>query len=230
MSSLSLSGDRILVADHGRRARQRGDIADRLVGGGLLIRGCIVGVGRKRRRRLRRLSRANCIRGGATSRVRGRSALEGAGIAGRLDMPQSAKKPASQIAVESRCDVTMKPARVRAKMRGRRISGLPDEPCVNSACGLGRKQSSEGEKCTRPGLSVTQRYAGKLLRAKRGKPLTARAFPHKKYPAKKLRGVSLREEPIQLTRFQVWPPQNRPPKAQPWTFRMFGPFIAIVES
>jgi hypothetical protein len=35
---------------------------------------------------------------------------------------------------------------------------------------------------------------------------------------------------VQLTRFQVWPPQNIPPKAQPWTFRVFGPFIAIVES
>jgi hypothetical protein len=34
----------------------------------------------------------------------------------------------------------------------------------------------------------------------------------------------------QLIRFQVWPPQNRPPKAQPWTFKRFGPFIAIVES
>jgi len=34
----------------------------------------------------------------------------------------------------------------------------------------------------------------------------------------------------QLMRFQVWPPQNMPPKAQPWTLRMFGPFIAMVES
>ena len=36
--------------------------------------------------------------------------------------------------------------------------------------------------------------------------------------------------PRQLTRFQVWPPQNMPPKAQPCTRIAFGPFIAIVES
>ncbi len=36
-------------------------------------------------------------------------------------------------------------------------------------------------------------------------------------------------EEIQLMRFQVWPPQNSPPKAQPWTLRRFGPFIAMVE-
>ena len=35
---------------------------------------------------------------------------------------------------------------------------------------------------------------------------------------------------VQLTRFQVWPPQNMPPKAQPWTRSAFVPFIAIVES
>jgi hypothetical protein len=34
----------------------------------------------------------------------------------------------------------------------------------------------------------------------------------------------------QLTRFQVWPPQNRPPKAQPCTCIAFGPLMAIVES
>ena len=34
----------------------------------------------------------------------------------------------------------------------------------------------------------------------------------------------------QLTRFQVWPPQNIPPKAQPCTRIAFGPFMAIVES
>ena len=34
----------------------------------------------------------------------------------------------------------------------------------------------------------------------------------------------------QPTRFQVWPPQNMPPKAQPCTRIAFGPFIAIVES
>jgi hypothetical protein len=34
----------------------------------------------------------------------------------------------------------------------------------------------------------------------------------------------------QLTRFQVWPPQNIPPKAQPWTLSELGPFSAIVES
>ena len=34
----------------------------------------------------------------------------------------------------------------------------------------------------------------------------------------------------QLTRFQVWPLQNMPPKAQPCTRSAFGPFIAIVES
>ena len=34
----------------------------------------------------------------------------------------------------------------------------------------------------------------------------------------------------QLTRFQVWPPQNMPPKAQPCTRITFGPFIAMVES
>jgi len=31
-------------------------------------------------------------------------------------------------------------------------------------------------------------------------------------------------------RFQVWPPQNMPPNAQPWTFSALGPFIVIVES
>ncbi len=43
----------------------------------------------------------------------------------------------------------------------------------------------------------------------------------------------LRVEPKgrnQLTRFQVWPPQNMPPKAQPWTLSVLGPFSAIVES
>ncbi len=34
----------------------------------------------------------------------------------------------------------------------------------------------------------------------------------------------------QPTRFQVWPPQNIPPKAQPCTRIAFGPFMAIVES
>jgi hypothetical protein len=34
----------------------------------------------------------------------------------------------------------------------------------------------------------------------------------------------------QLTRVQVWPPQNIPPKAQPWTRRLSAPFSAIVES
>jgi hypothetical protein len=34
----------------------------------------------------------------------------------------------------------------------------------------------------------------------------------------------------QLTRVQVWPPQNMPPKAQPWTRRLSVPFSAIVES
>ncbi|MET4800083.1 hypothetical protein ABIA96_002652 [Bradyrhizobium sp. LB11.1] len=34
----------------------------------------------------------------------------------------------------------------------------------------------------------------------------------------------------QLTRFQIWPPQNMPPKAQPCTRIAFGPFMAIVES
>ncbi|MGY3235281.1 hypothetical protein ACVWZ4_004157 [Bradyrhizobium sp. USDA 4472] len=34
----------------------------------------------------------------------------------------------------------------------------------------------------------------------------------------------------QLTRFQVWPPQNIPPNAQPCTRIAFGPFMAIVES
>ena len=34
----------------------------------------------------------------------------------------------------------------------------------------------------------------------------------------------------QPTRFQVCPPQNMPPKAQPWTRSTFGPFMAIVES
>jgi len=40
----------------------------------------------------------------------------------------------------------------------------------------------------------------------------------------------LGERGYQLTRFQVWPPQNMPPKAQPWTRREAVPFIAIVES
>src|SRR3954466_3932178 len=35
---------------------------------------------------------------------------------------------------------------------------------------------------------------------------------------------------VQLTRFQVWPPQNMPPKAQPWTRSVLVPFIAMVES
>ena len=35
---------------------------------------------------------------------------------------------------------------------------------------------------------------------------------------------------LQLMRFQVWPPQNMPPKAQPWTLSTFGPFMAMVES
>jgi hypothetical protein len=34
----------------------------------------------------------------------------------------------------------------------------------------------------------------------------------------------------QLIRFQVWPPQNMPPKAQPCTRSVFGPFIAMLES
>jgi hypothetical protein len=35
---------------------------------------------------------------------------------------------------------------------------------------------------------------------------------------------------VQLTRFQVCPPQNMPPKAQPCTRSEFVPFIAMVES
>ena len=34
----------------------------------------------------------------------------------------------------------------------------------------------------------------------------------------------------QPTRFQVWPPQNMPPKAQPCTRSVVVPFVAIVES
>ncbi len=34
----------------------------------------------------------------------------------------------------------------------------------------------------------------------------------------------------QFTRVQVWPPQNMPPNAQPWTRSVSGPFRAIVES
>ena len=34
----------------------------------------------------------------------------------------------------------------------------------------------------------------------------------------------------QLARFQVWPPQNMPPKAQPWTLSVSVLFSAIVES
>jgi hypothetical protein len=34
----------------------------------------------------------------------------------------------------------------------------------------------------------------------------------------------------QLTRVQVCPPQNTPPKAQPWTRNVSEPFSAIVES
>ena len=34
----------------------------------------------------------------------------------------------------------------------------------------------------------------------------------------------------QLTRFQVWPPQNMPPKAQPCTLSVVLLFSAIVES
>jgi hypothetical protein len=41
-----------------------------------------------------------------------------------------------------------------------------------------------------------------------------------------IRGRGLR----QLTRFQVWPPQNIPPKAQPCTRIAFGPFMTTVES
>ncbi|TWA98523.1 hypothetical protein FBZ96_105200 [Bradyrhizobium stylosanthis] len=43
-------------------------------------------------------------------------------------------------------------------------------------------------------------------------------------------GMSRDSLRCQLTRFQVWPPQNMPPKAQPCTRSAFGPFIAIVES
>src|SRR3974390_2198553 len=43
------------------------------------------------------------------------------------------------------------------------------------------------------------------------------------------RSVLGRSERNQLTRFQVWPPQNMPPKAQPWTLSRFGPFIAMLE-
>ena len=51
------------------------------------------------------------------------------------------------------------------------------------------------------------------------------------------RGPSLREalkeervsKNNQLTRFQVWPPQNMPPKAQPWTLSVSVLFSAIVE-
>ena len=35
---------------------------------------------------------------------------------------------------------------------------------------------------------------------------------------------------IQPARFQVWPPQNMPPKAQPWTLSKSLPFSAIVKS
>ncbi|MEY9177845.1 hypothetical protein ABIF29_003878 [Bradyrhizobium elkanii] len=34
----------------------------------------------------------------------------------------------------------------------------------------------------------------------------------------------------QFTRVQVWPPQNMPPNAQPWTRSVSGLFIAMVES
>ena len=35
---------------------------------------------------------------------------------------------------------------------------------------------------------------------------------------------------LQFERVQVWPPQNMPPMAQPWTRRVLEPFSAIVES
>ncbi len=42
--------------------------------------------------------------------------------------------------------------------------------------------------------------------------------------------IGMTRSACQLTRFQVWPPQNMPPKAQPCTRIAFGPFIAMVES
>jgi len=49
-------------------------------------------------------------------------------------------------------------------------------------------------------------------------------------PGSMLRIAGMTRSARQPTRFQVWPPQNMPPKAQPCTRIAFGPFIAIVES
>jgi hypothetical protein len=56
---------------------------------------------------------------GASSAVIATSVPVSIGIACTRDTAQSAKKPASQIAVTSRCNVTVEPARVRAKMTPR---------------------------------------------------------------------------------------------------------------
>jgi hypothetical protein len=52
---------------------------------------------------------------------------------------------------------------------------------------------------------------------------------HKEGPVANHRASSLGRN-RQLTRFQVWPPQNMPPKAQPWTLSVLELFSAIVES
>ena len=46
----------------------------------------------------------------------------------------------------------------------------------------------------------------------------------------KVAGDKVSRRNNQLTRFQVWPPQNMPPKAQPCTLSVVLLFSAIVES
>ena len=69
------------------------------------------------------------------------------------------------------------------------------------------------------------------LLSRRSNAIKGKRFAKKNGPVKFHRALSLLgERGYQLTRFQVWPPQNMPPKAQPWTRREAVPFIAIVES
>ena len=74
-----------------------------------------------------------------------------------------------------------------------------------------------------------------MFRRARWKPMLNHACSvYKKSPAEKSAGRAYvpvhSTGVVQLTRFQVWPPQNMPPKAQPCTRSEFVPFIAIVES
>ena len=64
---------------------------------------------------------------------------------------------------------------------------------------------------------MPHRYRDQSRRVTRDASLQGRSFEKCKKPRDGFAELLSNRARVQLTRFQVWPPQNRPPNAQPWT-------------